>query len=320
MVVNFNQRELLRSCLQSLLSAFGAMRGSSEIVVIDNASTDGSREMVERDFADVRVIGLAANIGFAGAAQLGVTEALGEWLFYINNDATVDKAALAIMLEEGRRYDDVGAVAALMRFSDRPEIVNSAGLQVDQLGIAFDLGLGAHSADVSLPVAEVFGACAGAALYRRAMLEQVGGFDTSFFMYLEDADLAWRARLAGWRTLLAPEAVVLHHHSKSAGHRSDFKYYLVGRNRVRMLAKSASTAHLLRFAPRILLYDVAYVAYALAVDRTWAPLHGRMRGLRDWRRYRSQGRARGNVELVPAEGLRSALRRNATVSTSRLRR
>ena len=138
---------------------------------------------------------------------------------------------------------------------------------------------------------EVFGASAGAALYRRAMLEQVGGFDASFFMYLEDVDLAWRARAHGWRCLHVPDAVVLHEHSRSSGHRSDFKYYLVGRNRVRLLA-DATTGRLLRYAPLMLLYDLAYVAYALAVDRSTAPLRGRVGGLREWRRYRDMDNVR----------------------------
>jgi len=312
-VVNYNGRELLRTCLQSLRTALAATDAVAEIVVIENASTDGSREMLASAFADVRVIESETNLGFAGAAQRAIAEARGEWLFYVNNDAAVERTAIAVLLAEARCHPQVGALAAHMRFADRPEIVNSSGLEIDSLGIAIDIGVGGRACDVPQTTTEVFGASAGAALYRRAMLEEVGGFDSSFFMYLEDADLAWRARAHGWLCLQVPGAVVLHEHSRSAGHRSDFKYFLVGRNRVRMLAKNATSGQLARYGALMVLYDLAYVCYALVIDRSSAPLRGRASGLREWRHYRSMGSSRRPVKLAPARGLRSALARNASV-------
>jgi GT2 family glycosyltransferase len=224
------------------------------------------------------------------------------------------------MLAAGRSAGDIGSVAAKMLFADRAEgaIVNSAGLDIDRLGIAVDRFVGAPAAALPAETTEVFGSSGGAALYRRAMLEHVGGFDTSFGVYLEDADLAWRARIAGWRCLLEPRAVVHHHHSATTGHRSDYKYFHVGRNRVRMLAKNATRRHLLAYAPLIVLYDLGYVAYALVVDRTTAPLRGRVQGLRDWRRYRgSCSSTRRPVGLVAPLGVRAALGRNAAASVPR---
>jgi GT2 family glycosyltransferase len=265
----------------------------------------------------VRVVELATNIGFAGAAHVALAETGGEWLLFLNNDATIAPTAITELLLAARRRDDVGALAAQMRFADRPEIVNSAGLAVDKLGIAVDLGLGEAVAEQPSRPTEVFGASAGAALYRRAMLEQIGGFDASFFMYLEDVDVAWRARAHGWRALQVPAAIVLHEHSRSAGHRSDFKYFHVGRNRVRLLAKNATGAQLACWWPAIVAYDLAYVAYVLAADRSIAPLRGRVRGLREWRRYRARGRPQRSVELAPPRGLRAALQRFAAAGPGR---
>ncbi|MGH2841705.1 MAG: glycosyltransferase family 2 protein, partial [Solirubrobacteraceae bacterium] len=291
-VVNHNGREWLRPCLESVRAALAATDAAAEVIVIDNASTDGSRDMLKDAFADVRVIAAETNVGFAGGAQIAIDESAGDWLFFVNNDAVVGRSAIAALLAEARRHADVGALAAQMRFAQRPEVVNSAGIEIDRLGSAIDVGLGTSAACLPQAPTEIFGASAGAALYRRAMLDQVGGFDASFFMYLEDADLAWRARARGWRCLQVPGAVVLHEHSRSAGHRSDFKYFLVGRNRMRMLAKNATAGHLARYWPAIALYDLAYVSYALAVDRSTAPLRGRVAGLREWRRYRVRGRPR----------------------------
>ncbi len=160
---------------------------------------------------------------------------------------------------------------------------------------------------------EVFGACAGGALYRRAMLDAVGGFDTSFFAYLEDADLAWRARMGGWRSVYAPAAVMLHDHSATLGHRSRQKYLLVGRNRVRMLAKNATRQRSSSGAASAMVaYDLAYVLYVGGAQRdARAAVGPRARasgsGVRTATPARPNRRA---AALAQPRGLRAALRRD----------
>jgi GT2 family glycosyltransferase len=151
------------------------------------------------------------------------------------------------------------------------------------------------------------------------MLDAVGGLDTAFFAYLEDADLAWRARMAGWRCILAPRAIALHQHSPTLGHGSKAKHRLVGRNRVRMLAKNASRRQIRRRLLRIVAYDLLYVCHAIVADRTAAPLAGRLSGLREWHGARAAGRSgRREIQLSPAPGLRAALRRNRTYRSVRV--
>ena len=174
-----------------------------------------------------------------------------------------------------------------MRFADRPDVLNSAGLELDRLGIAADRLVGSRVGDhPEREPYEVFGATGGAALFSTDMLEQVGGFDETFFAFFEDVDVAWRARAQGWRALYAPRAVVYHHHSATARHGSPAKLYLVGRNRVRTLAKNATTAMLLRNAPGMVLYELGYVVFTSLTARNLAPLRGRLQGLREWRGYR----------------------------------
>ncbi len=145
------------------------------------------------------------------------------------------------------------------------------------------------------------------------MLDEVGGLDERFFAYLEDVDLAWRARSAGWRCVYEPGAVAYHQGSASTGEGSQRKYFLVGRNRVRLLARNATSAQLLRSLPGILLYDLAYVIYAALADRTLAPLRGRLAGLREWRALRAETRpSRRTVELSSGwKGWLAALRMRA---------
>ncbi len=214
------------------------------------------------------------------------------------------------MLAAVADQDRVGSVAAKLLFAGSGRI-NSAGLGVDRLGVGYDRHVGEPADAGEHEPTEVFGASAGAALMRRRMLEEVGGFDPSFFMYLEDLDVAWRARARGWRSLYVPAAIAHHHHSLSAGHASDFKYFHVGCNRVRTLAKNATTAQLLRYGLAMIAYDLGYVGFVAVTDRSLAPLRGRWRGLREWREYRRAVTVRDSSQLEPIHGFRAALSRRS---------
>jgi GT2 family glycosyltransferase len=227
----------------------------------------------------------------------------------LNNDATIDAAAIRRIMERPIPAD-VGTIAMQMRFSAQPGIVNSAGIGVDVLGVAYDRFLGCPADGPASRPGEVFGACAGAALFRRAMLEDIGRFDGGYFLYLDDADVAWRSRMAGWRALYAPDAVVWHDHSATTRHGSSFKYFHVGRSRVRLVAKNADRRHLLRYGLQMVAFDLGYVAFVAIVDRSFAPLRGRIAGLREWRAVRAEtAPSRRPVQLDRRQGFGAALRR-----------
>jgi GT2 family glycosyltransferase/glycosyltransferase involved in cell wall biosynthesis len=313
-VVNHERRELLRRCLRSLECALARVDEETQLVVVDNGSSDGSVELVREEFPDVLLVTLPRNLGFAGGVAQGIAATRSEWVAVFNNDTTVQPDAVAVMLRAASSDSRVGSVAAQMRFADRRDVLNSAGLEIDRLGIAADrlVGTPATDEDGTSP-SEVFGATGGAALFRTRMLKEVGGFDETFFAFFEDVDLAWRAQAHGWRALYAPGAVVYHHHSATARHGSPAKLYLVGRNRVRTLAKNATPAMLLRNAPWMVLYDAAYVSFASLEARSLAPLRGRIQGLREWRSYRRRGAAhRWPIELGRPLGFRRALQRHRT--------
>lgn len=311
-IVNHERRDLLSKCLESLEVALRAVNEDTEVVVVDNGSQDGSVELVREHFPAIKVVALERNEGFAGGVSRGIAEARGAWIAVFNNDTTVEPGAVAVMLQAGRLHPRVGSVAAQMRFADRRNVLNSAGLELDRLGIAADRLVGDRVGDhTEREPYEVFGATGGAALFRRQMLDGIGGFDESFFAFFEDADLAWRAQAHGWRALYAPEAVVYHHHSATAQHGSPAKLYLVGRNRVRTLAKNASADRLLLNGPWMVAYDLAYVIYTSVDGRTLAPLRGRLRGLSEWRTYRRSGAPhRRGVSLRRPLGFRRALQRH----------
>ena len=309
-VVNYRRPEMTAACLRALDDALARLGEPSEVVVVDNGSGDGSPEALRAAAPAVTVVELPENRGFPTAASEGIRRSTGDWVALVNNDVIVEPHAIAEMVRVGDSAADVGSVAAQMLFAGSEPVINSAGICVDRLGIARDRLLGAPpSTSETVPV-EVFGACGGGALHRRRMLEEVGGMDETFFFALDDVDLAWRARMRGWRCFYAPAAVVHHHHGATTAHGSERKYLHVGLNRVRTLAKNTSTRQLFLYGPAMLAYDAAYVAYVAASDRTLAPLRGRLRGLREWRRYRRAGRARRPVDLEPVAGLRAALARH----------
>jgi len=313
-ILTYRRQDLLRECLESLGAALEALPGSTEILVVDNGSPGNVASTEVRQWAPAaRVVTLTDNVGYAGGIVAGIAQAHGEWILTLGDDATVAPDAVVAMLSAGRADARVGSVAAKMLFAaDGAEpTINSAGIEVDQLGIAADRLLGLSADAGEQDVTEVFGTSGGAALYRRTMLEDTGGFEADFELYLEDVDLAWRARQRGWRCLYVPSAVVWHHHSATTGHRSTSKYFYVGRNRVRLVARNASRQQLLRYGWLMVLYDLGYVSYALVVDHTLAPVKGRVSGLQRWRRDRAMAPEQSAAAaLVPVHGLHRALARN----------
>ena len=309
MIVNRDRADMLCSAVGSVAGALETAGLGGRTIVVDNGSSDDSEERIRGAFPSATWVQTGSNVGFPTAVNAGLERSSADWVLLLNNDATIERDALARVFERDIP-DDVGTIALQMRFADRPEIVNSAGIGIDVLGVAYDRYLGTPAEGPASTGGEVFGACAGAALYRRAMLDDIGGFDGGIFLYLDDADVAWRARMAGWRALYVPDAVVWHTHSATTGHGSSFKYFHVGRSRVRVLAKNADRRHLIRYGAQILAFDIGYVAFVALADRSLAPLRGRLAGLREWRQVRAENEARRRpVELERRQGFAAAMRR-----------
>jgi GT2 family glycosyltransferase len=236
-IVNHNRKDLLRNCLHSLLQQHGI---AFEIVVVDNGSQDGSAEMIKREFPGcaipIQVIRNQDNRGFCAANNQGIAKARGEFLALLNNDAEAEPGWLAT-LRQAFQQPDVGMAASKILVYDDPSRIDKVGHVIYLDGQNRGRGFGETDHGQYDRIEEVLWPDGCAAMYRRAMIEEIGGFDEDFFAYADDAELGLRARIAGWRCLYMPGAVVRHHRGATLGKQSLWRMELIERNRVLLAAK-----------------------------------------------------------------------------------
>ncbi len=253
-VVNWNSHDDLARCLTSLAAQ---EHTELEVIVVDNGSTDGSAAMVRERFPAVTLLAQTENLGFAEACNLGIDASHGEWVTMLNNDTVAEPGwARALVAAAERAAPACGMLQSLMVYLTRPGVVNSTGIRLDDHAAGHDRLEGAPVA-AALEPAPIFCPTAGAAAYRRRMLDAIrvegGYFDRRHFMYYEDLDLGWRARLAGWTADYVPEARVSHvWHGSTRRRGRDWLLRLQETNRIRMLVKNASMPLLVRTAGRTL--------------------------------------------------------------------
>jgi GT2 family glycosyltransferase len=233
-VVNWDRCDLLRVCLASLQAQ--TFR-DFEILVVDNGSQDGSVAMVEREFPAVRLIRNPVNRGFCAANNQGISEARGRYVALLNNDAEADPRWLEELLGAFRLGDDVGMAASKILVWENRSTIDKAGHLIYPDGQNRGRGTGEPDQGQYDQVEETAWPDGCAAMYKKEMLEAVGGFDEDFFAYADDAELGLRARLAGWRSMYIPTAVVYHHLGSTLGRFSPERLVLIERNRVWLAAK-----------------------------------------------------------------------------------
>lgn len=257
-IVNLNAGELLARTLDAL--ARQTVR-PARMIVVDNASTDGSVDGLEERYPGVEVTRLTENVGFAAANNLAVSAAgRCDWVALLNPDAFPEPTWLERLLKATRTYPGYSFFGSRLLRADDPNELDGAGDAYHVSGLAWRRGHAATAAGAYREPEEVFSPCAAAALYRRDTFLSVGGFDESFFCYHEDNDLAFRLRLAGERCLYVPDAVCQHVGSAIAGATSDFSLYHQYRNLVWTWAKNMPAPLLWLYLPQHLLLNASVLA------------------------------------------------------------
>jgi GT2 family glycosyltransferase len=304
-IPNWNGGKFLPTCLDSLAQqTYPAV----EIIVADNASEDGSQELIRSQYPDVKLVELPENRGFTGACNAGIEASSGAIIALLNNDTEVDSRWAENIVAAFERHPEAGIVASKMLLFDQRDHIHTAGDFFTLDGRAGNRGVWQPDNGQFDREEYVFSACGGSSAYRKTMLQEIGILDDDFFFSLEDIDLAWRAQLTGWRCLYTPQAIVYHHLSATGG--GVTASYYDGRNLIFTLVKNYPIELWRKYGGLVLRAQIQLAWEAL---KSWrgaaarARLRGMLAAVWDLPRLLRKRRAIQAMRTVPIDYLETIL-------------
>lgn len=228
-IPNYNGKHFMEPCMEALANQTCE---DFEILVIDNASTDGSAEFIRERYPGARLLVMEKNLGFSGAVNAGIRASDTPYVLLLNNDTRVRRHFVEAIVKAIERSEKIFSVSSKMVQMYHPDYIDDAGDLYCLIGWGFQRGISHPVTKYNRP-RRIFSACAGAAIYRREVFEEIGYFDELHFAYLEDMDIGYRARIAGYQNWYCPSAVVEHVGSGTSGSKYNaFKVKLAARNSV----------------------------------------------------------------------------------------
>lgn len=300
-VPNYNGSTYIERCLDALR---GQTFSDFEVIVVDNGSEDESIPLIREKFPEVRVICLEQNYGFSRAANEGITASRSPYVLLLNNDTEAESGFVEALYQAIRKDEKIFSVAAKMLQLKHPDLIDGAGDLYSALGWGFARGKG-KSRDRYNKETEVFSACAGAAIYRKKILDEIGYFDEFHFAYLEDLDIGYRAKIMGYRNMYAPAAVVYHVGSGFSGSRyNEFKIRLSSRNNLYVIYKNMPLLQIILNFPLIAIGFLVKTLFFMVKGYGRAYLSGIKRGYllcNEGRRLEYSGRNFKNYVRIQLE-------------------
>jgi len=249
-VPNYNGKKFVGDCLASLRQQNSA---NFTVILVDNGSTDGSMELVREHYPEVELIALAENTGFCGAVNTGIKKSKTKYVILLNNDTEVETDFVEEMVKAIKRHKKAFSCAAKMLQFDKRTLIDDAGNFYSAFGWAYARGKGKAETSYSKE-RQIFSSCAGAAIYRREVFDEIGLFDEEHFAYLEDTDIGYRAKIAGYENWFAPKARVYHIGSATSGSAyNQFKISHSARNNIYMIAKNMPIVQLIVNLPFLII-------------------------------------------------------------------
>ncbi|MCM1262077.1 MAG: glycosyltransferase family 2 protein [Butyrivibrio sp.] len=280
-IPNYNGIKYLSDCIQAIeKERQSPSTPEFEVLIVDDASTDGSLQFLRERFSNVKTISLSENGGFCHAVNVGIQESKTPYIILLNNDTKVKSGFIASLYMSIRSNPRIFSVSSQMLMWDKPELIDDAGDYYCAFGWAFARGKGRAAAAYNKP-AEIFSACGGASIYRASIFDEIGLFDENHFAYLEDVDIGYRARINGFINLYEPRAKVLHFGSATTGSRyNKRKTSLVSANSVYIIWKNMPVLQLLLNLPFILVGFFIKFLFFCKKKMGRLYLEGLLRGLR----------------------------------------
>ena len=267
---NYNGEKFLKAFFESLNEDSQLI---GEVIIVDNGSTDSSKEFIKGNSFNfpVRLIENTENLGFSPAVNQGIRQSQYEYIFSLNNDTEIRKGSIKALADLMSSDDSIFSAQAKMLQYDNKELIDDVGDEYNLLAWTKKTGENHNSSEYT-EVREIFSACAGAAMYRKSLLDEIGMFDDSFFAYMEDVDLAIRSRINGYRNMLCPNAVVYHIGSATSGSRyNEFKVRLAARNNVWVVYKNLPIP--LKIVNFIFLFLGFLIKYLFFVKKGFGPIY-----------------------------------------------
>ena len=234
---NYNGEKFLKTFFESLNEDCEYI---DEVIIVDNGSNDKSKEYIKSNSFNFPVVLIenSENMGFSPAVNQGIQQAKNEFVFSLNNDTEVRKGSIKALVDLISSSEDIFSVQAKMLQYKNKELIDDVGDEYNLLAWTKKTGENHKSSEYG-EVKEIFSSCAGAAMYKKSVLNEIGMFDDNFFAYMEDVDLAIRSKINGYRNLLCPDAIVYHIGSATSGSRyNEFKVRLAARNNVWVVYKN----------------------------------------------------------------------------------
>ena len=275
-IPNWNGMKYIGACLNSVYESDFM---DIEVIVVDNGSSDDSVDIIENNYPDVKLIRFKRNKGFAVACNEGIRNSSGEFVFLLNNDVELEPDCLTVLRDVLLANPDCSMAGGKILRYDRRDYIDAAGDALTVGGAPYNRGHDTKDTGQFDKEEYVFGVCAGAAMYRRSLFDEIGMFDEDFFAYIEDVDLNLRALLTGHKARYTPYARCYHHGNASLGSLSSRHVYLTNRNKLFLMIKNFPLNWFLRYAFHIASHQVKMAVLFSTTERGWSFFRSRLTAL-----------------------------------------
>jgi len=278
-VVNYNGRNYLQKCVSHILENSYA---DIEVIIVDNASTDGSMEQAKVNFGALSGISIRCmhrNVGFPAAVNEGIREATGEYVLLLNHDAFLEKSAIKELVRAMQDHACVPVAQAKLLTTDVPPRIEAIGLDVDTFGLARKIGSGQEDGPGYTCVRNIWAASGAAMMIKRRILDEVGLFDSKFFLYHEDVDFCWRVRLRGYKVLSVPTAAVRHVGGSATRRYRHLVVFHTTKNHIASCIKNLGSRRLLGLAAHLPFFLLAVIVHDVLVRKAGELLPSRFGAL-----------------------------------------